>query len=81
MKNVARCLIVQHMVRVRWEEFIAEERSQMTVMAYDLLHECARANDPWVLKSQTAALMAEVGFRILVKYYHTVFMRWESSCL
>lgn len=81
MKNVGLYLIVQHMVRVRWEELIAEERSQMTVMAYDLLHECARANDPWVLKSQTAALMAEVGSSMLVKYYNAFIMRWEASCL
>lgn len=54
-------LIAQHMIRMRWEDLTVDERRQMASMACDLLQESARPNEPWVLKSQVAALMAEVS--------------------
>ena len=49
------------MIRMRWEDLTVDERRQMASMACDLLQESARPNEPWVLKSQVAALMAEVS--------------------
>lgn len=50
------------MVRMRWENLNADERRQMAAMAAKLLEESAKPNEPWVLKSQVAALMAEVSY-------------------
>lgn len=51
----------QHMIRMRWENLNADERQQMAVLAGKLLQDSAKPNEPWVLKSQVAALMAEVS--------------------
>ncbi|XP_024381271.1 protein HASTY 1 isoform X2 [Physcomitrium patens] len=55
--------LLQHMVRMRWENLNADERRQMAAMAAKLLEESAKPNEPWVLKSQVAALMAEIARR------------------
>lgn len=49
------------MIRMRWENLNADERQQMAAMAGNLLQESAKPNESWVLKSQVAALMAEVS--------------------
>jgi len=49
---------------MRWDNLNTEERQQMTAMAGNLLQESAKPNEPWVLKSQVAALMAEVSYSL-----------------
>jgi len=51
---------VQHLIRMRWDELNPEEQHQMAIMAGNMLQESARPSEPWGLKSQAAALMAEV---------------------
>jgi exportin-5 len=55
--------MLQHLIRMRWDELNPEEQHQMAIMAGNMLQESARPSEPWGLKSQAAALMAEVARR------------------
>lgn len=70
MKIFDFCLVsvfcsVQHVVRLRWDELSSNERRDFTNVAIGLLPEVAGPCEVWALKSQTAALIAEVS-RFLV---------------
>ena len=58
-------LLLQHLVRLRWEELNSTERRNFANLAVDLMSEIANPCEEWALKSQTAALVAEV-FSILL---------------
>lgn len=52
--------LLQHLVRLRWEELNSTERRNFANLAVDLMSEIANHCEEWALKSQTAALVAEV---------------------
>ncbi|KAL8159556.1 hypothetical protein V2J09_001093 [Rumex salicifolius] len=52
--------MLQHLVRLRWEELSSEERRNFANLAVELMSEVANQNEQWPLKSQTAALVAEI---------------------
>ncbi|XP_059436048.1 protein HASTY 1-like [Corylus avellana] len=54
------CIFLQHLVRLRWEELSSTERRNFANVAVDLMSEIANPCEEWALKSQTAALVAEI---------------------
>lgn len=52
--------MLQHLVRFRWDEFSITERKDFANMAVNLISEMISPQEEWALKSQTAALIAEV---------------------
>ena len=48
------------MVRLRWEELSPTEHRNFANAAVELMAEIAHSCEEWALKSQTAALVAEV---------------------
>ncbi|XP_058076875.1 protein HASTY 1 [Magnolia sinica] len=52
--------MLQHLVRLRWDEFSYKERRNFANVAIELISEIANPHEEWALKSQTAALVAEV---------------------
>ncbi|KAI5071083.1 hypothetical protein GOP47_0013334 [Adiantum capillus-veneris] len=52
--------LLQHLVRMRWEELTVATKAQLADLVLGLVPEIATAHDEWFLKSQTAALVAEV---------------------
>ncbi|KAG6420174.1 hypothetical protein SASPL_116693 [Salvia splendens] len=52
--------MLQHLVRLRWEELSPVERRHFANVAVDLMSEIANPCEEWALKSQTAALVAEI---------------------
>ncbi|MCL7029899.1 hypothetical protein MKW94_009024 [Papaver nudicaule] len=52
--------LLQHLVRLRWEELSSLERRDFAKVAVDLISEMANPSEQWALKSQTAALVAEI---------------------
>ncbi|XP_010245372.1 PREDICTED: protein HASTY 1 isoform X2 [Nelumbo nucifera] len=52
--------MLQHLVRLRWEELNSMERRNFANVAVDLISEMANPCEEWALKSQTAALVAEI---------------------
>ncbi|KAJ7978054.1 Protein HASTY 1 [Quillaja saponaria] len=52
--------MLQHLVRLRWEELSPTERRNFANLAVDLMSEIADPCEEWALKSQTAALVAEI---------------------
>ncbi|XVF06240.1 hypothetical protein REPUB_Repub06bG0030700 [Reevesia pubescens] len=52
--------MLQHLVRLRWEEFDPLERRNFANVAVELMSEIADPCEEWALKSQTAALVAEM---------------------
>ncbi|AQK91588.1 Protein HASTY 1 [Zea mays] len=53
-------LSLQHLVRLRWEELSAAERNEFANMTINLISDVVGPHEVWALKSQTAALVAEV---------------------
>ncbi|KAL5996000.1 hypothetical protein ACLOJK_026073 [Asimina triloba] len=51
--------LLQHLVRLRWDEFTAIERRNFANVALESISETANDREEWALKSQTAALIAE----------------------
>ncbi|KAF6173752.1 hypothetical protein GIB67_042920 [Kingdonia uniflora] len=49
-----------HLVRLRWEELTLVERRNFDKIAIELLSEMSNPCEEWALKSQTAALIAEI---------------------
>ena len=62
---------IQHLVRLRWEEFGPSERRNFANVTVELMSEIADPCEQWALKSQTAALVAEVF----------ITLPWVSSSL
>ncbi|KAL5701386.1 histone deacetylase [Ranunculus cassubicifolius] len=52
--------MLQHLVRLRWEELGSTERRDFASAALNLVSEVADPCEEWALKSQTAALIAEI---------------------
>ncbi|XVF57317.1 hypothetical protein PTKIN_Ptkin06aG0195500 [Pterospermum kingtungense] len=52
--------MLQHLVRLRWEELGPLERRNFANAAFELMSEIADPCEEWALKSQTAALVAEI---------------------
>lgn len=52
--------MLQHLVRLRWEELSPGECKNFAYLSLDLMSELADPCEGWALKSQTAALVAEV---------------------
>ncbi|KAK7258781.1 hypothetical protein RIF29_24367 [Crotalaria pallida] len=52
--------MLQHLVRLRWEELSPAERMNFANLSIDLMSEIADPCENWALKSQTAALVAEI---------------------
>ncbi|XP_019423263.1 PREDICTED: protein HASTY 1 [Lupinus angustifolius] len=52
--------MLQHLVRLRWEELSPAERMNFANLSIDLMSEIADPCENWTLKSQTAALVAEI---------------------
>lgn len=60
--SLQRFLFLQHLVRLRWDELSPDERREFAKVSIDLMNEIANGFEEWALKSQTAALVAEVEF-------------------
>ncbi|XP_054802202.1 protein HASTY 1 isoform X2 [Prosopis cineraria] len=52
--------MLQHLVRLRWDELSPSERKNFANLSVDLMSEIADPCEEWPLKSQTAALVAEI---------------------
>ncbi|XP_022143035.1 protein HASTY 1 [Momordica charantia] len=52
--------MLQHLVRLRWEEFNSMEKKNFATVCTDLIAEIANPSEEWALRSQTAALVAEI---------------------
>ncbi|KAE9615987.1 hypothetical protein Lalb_Chr04g0261021 [Lupinus albus] len=52
--------MLQHLVRLRWEELSPAERMNFANLSIDLMSDIADPCENWTLKSQTAALVAEI---------------------
>ncbi|XP_004291993.1 PREDICTED: protein HASTY 1 [Fragaria vesca subsp. vesca] len=52
--------MLQHLVRLRWEELNPTEHRNFANVTVDLMSEIANPSEEWALKSQTAALVAEI---------------------
>ncbi|XP_012463642.1 protein HASTY 1 isoform X2 [Gossypium raimondii] len=52
--------MLQHLVRFRWEEFGPLEHRNFANATFELMSEIADNCEEWALKSQTAALVAEI---------------------
>ncbi|KAF7805169.1 protein HASTY 1 [Senna tora] len=52
--------MLQHLVRLRWEELDPSERKNFANISVDLMSEIADPCEEWPLKSQKAALVAEI---------------------
>lgn len=62
--------MLQHLVRFRWDEFSIAERSEFAKLTINLIFEVVSPHEEWALKSQTAALVAEVVRREGVTLWH-----------
>ncbi|KAK2977360.1 hypothetical protein RJ640_013339 [Escallonia rubra] len=52
--------MLQHLVRLRWDELVVTERRDFANVAVQLMSDMADPCEEWALKSQTAALVAEI---------------------
>nr|CAB3473120.1 unnamed protein product [Digitaria exilis] len=64
--------MLQHLVRLRWEELSAAERNEFANLTLNLISDVVGPNEVWALKSQTAALVAEVVRREGVAVWNTL---------
>lgn len=62
-------LILQHLVRLRWDELNPDERRNFASVAVDLMSEITNSTEEWALKSQTSALVAEVVLLFLPLFF------------
>ena len=62
--------ILQHLVRLRWEELRPAEHKNFANLSVDLMSEIADPCENWALKSQTAALVAEVFIAMHFIFIH-----------
>lgn len=53
-------ILLQHLVRFRWDEFSISERREFANYTINLVVEVVGSHEEWALKSQMAALVAEV---------------------
>lgn len=78
-------------MRLRWEELSPTEHKNFANLSIDLMSEMADPCEDWALKSQTAALVAEVftielfifiymalhSVTIVVLLFITIFLVWR----
>ncbi|XP_062084573.1 protein HASTY 1 [Humulus lupulus] len=64
--------MLQHLVRLRWEELNSTEHRNFANVAVELMSDMANPGEEWALKSQTAALVAEI-VRIEVDLWPELF--------
>ncbi|TVU20892.1 hypothetical protein EJB05_30493 [Eragrostis curvula] len=64
--------MLQHLVRLRWEELSAAERNEFANLTINLISDVVGPHEVWALKSQTAALVAEVVRREGVPLLNTL---------
>ncbi|THU64639.1 hypothetical protein C4D60_Mb01t28590 [Musa balbisiana] len=62
--------LLQHLVRFRWDEFNITERREFANLTINIVSEVVNPHEEWALKSQTAALVAEVVRREGVALWH-----------
>uniref|UniRef100_A0ACD5VMX1 Uncharacterized protein n=1 Tax=Avena sativa TaxID=4498 RepID=A0ACD5VMX1_AVESA len=62
----------EHLVRLKWEELSVAERNEFANLTINLLSEVIDPHEEWALKSQTAALVAEVVRREGVNLLNTL---------
>ncbi|KAM7277793.1 hypothetical protein ACFE04_004927 [Oxalis oulophora] len=62
-----------HLVRLRWDELSPDERRNFANVAVDLMSEMANPSEQWALKSQTAALVAEIVRREGINLWQELF--------
>ncbi|CAI9102442.1 OLC1v1000717C1 [Oldenlandia corymbosa var. corymbosa] len=65
--------LLQHLVRLRWDELNPAERRSFANAAVDLMSEIADPREEWALKSQTAALVAEMVRREGLSFWLELF--------
>lgn len=65
--------MLQHLVRLRWDELNPTERRDFANAAVDLTSEIANPSEEWALKSQTAALIAEIVRREGLSLWQELF--------
>jgi hypothetical protein len=63
-------------VRLRWEELSVAERNEFANLTINLLSEVIDPREEWALKSQTAALVAEV---IIMGFFSSTFFCTSST--
>ncbi|WOK94722.1 protein HASTY 1 [Canna indica] len=62
--------MLQHLVRFRWDELNITERREFSNLTTNIVSEVVNPHEEWALKSQTAALVAEVVRREGVALWH-----------
>ncbi|XP_059649388.1 protein HASTY 1 isoform X2 [Cornus florida] len=72
--------MLQHLVRLRWDELNPSDRRNFANVAVDLISEVANPCEEWALKSQTAALVAEIVRREGITLWQELFPSLVSLC-
>lgn len=62
-------------MRLRWEELSVAERNEFANLTINLLSEVIGPHEEWALKSQTAALVAEV-FHVFFSLLHLLYFSY-----
>uniref|UniRef100_A0A2P2KHY5 Protein HASTY 1 n=1 Tax=Rhizophora mucronata TaxID=61149 RepID=A0A2P2KHY5_RHIMU len=62
--------MLQHLVRLRWEELSPIERRNFANVSIEVMSEIANSCEEWALKSQTAVVVAEIVRREGVELWH-----------
>lgn len=65
--------MLQHLVRLRWDELNPDERRNFASVAVDLMSEITNSTEEWALKSQTSALVAEIARREGLSLWQDLF--------
>ncbi|KAF3651221.1 Protein HASTY 1 [Capsicum annuum] len=65
--------MLQHLVRLRWDELNPDERRNFASVAVDLMSEITNSSEEWALKSQTSALVAEIARREGLSLWQELF--------
>ncbi|XP_044483250.1 protein HASTY 1 [Mangifera indica] len=65
--------MLQHLVRLRWEELNPTERRDFSKVSVKLMSEISDPCEEWALKSQTAALVAEIVRREGINLWQELF--------
>ncbi|PWA66254.1 Armadillo-like helical [Artemisia annua] len=72
--------LLQHLVRLRWEELSPDERREFAKVSLELMNEAAQNHEEWALKSQTAALIAEIVRREGVSLWQELLPSLVNLC-
>ncbi|KAJ8572959.1 hypothetical protein K7X08_009470 [Anisodus acutangulus] len=65
--------MLQHLVRLRWDELNPDERRNFASVSVDLMSEITNSSEEWALKSQTSALVAEIVRREGLSLWQELF--------